>query len=214
MNEKVSLGRECGMALPITLAVMAILSVLVFSIGHRGSLEAKSLHHWVDRLEEEQVWLSAKAVVKSYLKMHDPKQDKIEDLSFEMGGLDMNASFFLVNNAYNINNLRLAKSPQRDPAFSQVIQDHDLNIHKASLEGWILSGPEPHLDLMSLDSNLLNVMGEETLGWPYHHAPFSTVPNGSVVVRLGPVDSEHDTGKVLIFEPRFNNLQLVADISE
>jgi hypothetical protein len=206
--------RQKGMALPITLAVMAILSALVFSIGHRGTLESKSLHHWVKRLEKEQRSLSCRALVQTYLSSKAGGEGHPEDLIFEVAGQRMEARFHRVEGAFDINTLRASKKPEKDSQFRELMTKHRLSLHRETLLSWILDHSGPHLDLESLSPSLRETLGEPTMGWPYHHPPFSTLPNGSIVVSIREVESSDGQTEILILEPRPKNLQVVASYNE
>lgn len=196
------------MALPITLAVMAILAVLVFSIGHRGTLEAKSFYHWKKRIEKEQVILSARALIKGYLQMHEGSKG-IESLNLEVGDHDVSAEFHVVSDAFDINDLRRSEEKESVESFKKAVSKAKLGAYKSLLEEWILTKKHPHLDLMGIDPVVLNLIGEEGEGWPYHQGPFSTVPNGSVIVKFF-IDESEEQKMIMIFEPRPKKLQLVA----
>ena len=199
-----------GMALLITLSLLSILIVLVFSLSHQGTLEAQQAMRLEQQLQRKELWNGATHAISSFLSPMDPqKQAPPNSADFILSEMAFNASFYTLSNQFNLNDLRENLEPAQEKLFAEAIKKAKLQPYRQNIHDLVASSPLPWVEL---EKNVGSLCSEAELEhpdispWATKH--LSVLPVHSVIVTVNAPDDPLLGRETLIYSQQ--PLTLVA----
>lgn len=204
---------ERGLALLITLSLLSILVVLVFSSSHQGTLEAQQRHQWEHDLRTRQLDRSAQHAIAAFLQSWNPqKQDAPAPQSFSIDETQFEAEFFSTGSRFNLNDLRNDPTSETLKSFSNAIKKSRLQTQRQAILDVAQQQGVPMLSLAELAEFLSDSERDGQEAFPYMSRSFSVWPSNSMIVLLkrisddeAPSDMEHRTLRDAASETSFDD---------
>jgi hypothetical protein len=172
-----------GLALLITLSLLSILIILVFSMSHQGTLDAQWLNQKIKHLKQKQIWISAQHAITAYIEQLELQQNNLsEQMSFSIGDHDISFSIYNTGEAFNINQLKERKK-QTDALYTKALKQSRLNSQRQHIIDIVNKSNGPILDCSQLYPLCSEKEKGSPLAHPYATQNFSCLPPQSLIVQ-------------------------------
>lgn len=189
------------MALLITLSLLSILVVLVFSLSHQGTIEAQQAMRLEQQLQKKELWNSATHAISTYLAPIDPqKQTPPDSLEFILAEMPFTVHFYTLSDHFNLNDLREDSNAKQDQLFNAAIKKAKLQPYLQNIQDLVTSSPLPLLELQESVGALCSeaeLESTEVSPWVTKH--LSVLPSHSVIAQIQSNDESLTGHETLIY---------------
>jgi hypothetical protein len=175
-----------GMALLITLSLISMLIVLVFSLSHQGTLEAQQAHRLEQQLQQQELWNSATHAVSAFLAPMNPKkQSPPSSIEFMLSDIPFAVNFYPISDQFNLNDLREEMNSSQRKEFAASIKKAKLQPFRQTIMDLVTSSSLPWVEL---DDGMGSISSESEFEasemTPWATKNFSVLPQHSVIAQL------------------------------
>jgi hypothetical protein len=188
---------ERGIALLVTLGVLSMLMVMVFSLSHRTLLHAKEKHSVRLALEQKQIRSSLIHTLEAFLTSSPPAQDFSSSITLGEDFFDVH--FKLTEERFNLNTLRSSDSNQTARQHLQNLPASLKRHQKQAILDHVQSQDHPLMDLASL-THLLEHNIRDNFSSPWMTRDVSCLPKESVLVHVVSVSERFSFDLMMFFK--------------
>lgn len=196
-----------GVALLITLGLLSMLIVMVFSLSHRTTLEAHQLNQDQLSLQKHHSLHSVIAVVSSHLKALPPNGSPMAEMKFECMGWQVHCQLMQKKNAFELQRLRDRQDKKAMAELRQSLRRAGLRATGDPFANIDHGDDQLWLDLEAFKTSL-KLSTDEHFWSPWLSEHFSVLPKRSVVVKCELTSEAESMVKILIYQPRPDTLTL------